>query len=189
MIKRWALDVALAVNYMHLSRPAVVHRDLKSANLLVRPLFVPRSVVSICNPLMLLPTQIAEDWSVKLTDFGLSRSVEGTAHMSVVGTTAWTAPEVLASQPYGTKADVFSFGILLWEFFTRAVPYAGTGSFIPVFVSRDVSVADMSCPDPVQVAVAVVNQQIRPTIPPSCPAPLAQLMQACWHQVRSRALN
>ncbi len=35
------------------------------------------------------------------------------------------APEVLAHQRYSTKADVFSFAIVLWEFLTRRLPYAG----------------------------------------------------------------
>jgi serine/threonine protein kinase len=35
----------------------------------------------------------------------------------------WMAPEVIEHKPYGEKADVFSFGILLWELLTGRVPY------------------------------------------------------------------
>ena len=35
----------------------------------------------------------------------------------------WMAPEVIEHNPYGEKADVFSFGIVLWELLTGKVPY------------------------------------------------------------------
>eukprot|EP00698_Gefionella_okellyi_P003807 TRINITY_DN13538_c0_g1_i1.p1 TRINITY_DN13538_c0_g1~~TRINITY_DN13538_c0_g1_i1.p1 ORF type:complete len:363 (-),score=62.01 TRINITY_DN13538_c0_g1_i1:63-1151(-) len=137
LIRRFAIDTALAMNYLHLCKPPIIHRDLKSANLL-----------------------IADDWTVKLSDFGLSRLLDTQQHMTRVGTTAWTAPEVLSNQRYDIKADVFSFGIVLWELVTRHVPYAGM--------------------DPVQVALAVVNQNMRPPIPSTCPPAMSQLMQRCW---------
>ena len=104
MVKRIAIDTALAMNYLHLCKPPIIHRDLKSANLL-----------------------LSEDWTVKLSDFGLSRAMENQLHLTRVGTTGWTAPEVLSNQKYTTKADVFSFGVLLWELVTRRVPYEGMG--------------------------------------------------------------
>eukprot|EP01047_Picozoa_sp_COSAG01_P016719 COSAG01_NODE_864_length_13055_cov_18.442498_8_plen_180_part_00 len=45
--------------------------------------------------------------------------------VSSVGTPAWMAPEVLCAQPYGLKADVYSFGVIVWEALARAVPWAG----------------------------------------------------------------
>lgn len=41
------------------------------------------------------------------------------------GTYHWMAPEVINSQHYTEKADVFSYGIILWEIYTRAIPYGG----------------------------------------------------------------
>lgn len=74
----------------------------------------------------------------------------------------WMAPEVIEHAPYNEKADVFSFGILLWELLTGRVPYQ-----------------EMT---PLQAAVGVVQKGLRPSIPPSCPPPLAALMRACWHR-------
>jgi serine/threonine protein kinase len=45
------------------------------------------------------------------------------------GTPAFAAPEVLKQQKYSTKADVFSFAIVLWEIWVRKTPYYGKLSF------------------------------------------------------------
>jgi hypothetical protein len=76
------------------------------------------------------------------------------------GTYRWMAPEVIEHRPYGARADVFSFGVVLWELLTGGVPYA-----------------DMT---PLQAAVGVVQKGLRPPVPPTCPPPLAELMRACW---------
>lgn len=70
------------------------------------------------------------------------------------------APEVIEHKPYGERADIFSFGILLWELLTGRVPYE-----------------DMT---PLQAAVGVVQKGLRPSIPPGTPGPLAAVMAACW---------
>jgi serine/threonine protein kinase len=58
---------------------------------------------------------VDDHWLVKVADFGLSKIkalFEDTS--SIVGTPAWTAPEVLRGLQYDEKADVYSFGIILW---------------------------------------------------------------------------
>ncbi|KAG9133270.1 hypothetical protein Leryth_023522 [Lithospermum erythrorhizon] len=98
-----ALDVARGMNYLHHRNPPIVHRDLKSSNLLV-----------------------GKSWTVKVGDFGLSRWKYGTflSARSGRGTPQWMAPEVLRSEPSTEKSDVYSFGVVLWELMTESVPWS-----------------------------------------------------------------
>ncbi|XP_078174471.1 putative serine/threonine-protein kinase SIS8 isoform X2 [Carex rostrata] len=101
---RMALDVARGMNYLHNCTPMVVHRDLKSPNLLVD-----------------------KNWVVKVCDFGLSRMKHNTflSSRSTAGTAEWMAPEVLRNEPSDEKCDVFSFGVILWELCTLQQPWEG----------------------------------------------------------------
>ncbi|KAL3321468.1 hypothetical protein AABB24_039210 [Solanum stoloniferum] len=97
-----ALDVARGMNYLHHLTPPIVHRDLKSSNLLVD-----------------------KNWTVKVGDFGLSRLKHETylATRTGKGTPQWMAPEVLRNEPSDEKSDVYSFGVILWELATEKIPW------------------------------------------------------------------
>jgi serine/threonine protein kinase len=100
---RLALGVALGMDYLH--KVNVVHRDLKTANLLMD-----------------------ENEVVKVADFGVARvkSTDGSQMTAETGTYRWMAPEVIAHQHYSHKCDVFSYGILLWELVSGGdIPYSG----------------------------------------------------------------
>ncbi|XP_078430906.1 protein kinase superfamily protein isoform X2 [Wolffia australiana] len=101
---KMALDVAMGMNCLHTSSPTIVHRDLKSPNLLVDM-----------------------DWNVKVCDFGLSRLKHNTflSSKSTGGTPEWMAPEVLRNEPSNEKCDVYSFGVILWELATLRLPWSG----------------------------------------------------------------
>jgi len=91
-----AIDGAKGMRYVHGSNK--IHRDMKSLNLLVD-----------------------ERNSVKVADFGESRNMNFEMTQGT-GTYTWMAPEVLTSKNYTAKADVFSFGIILWELLTEKFP-------------------------------------------------------------------
>ncbi|GLT45494.1 hypothetical protein SLA2020_193230 [Shorea laevis] len=101
---RMALDAARGMNYLHNCTPMIVHRDLKSPNLLVD-----------------------RNWVVKVCDFGLSRMKYSTylSSKSTAGTAEWMAPEVLRNEPADEKCDVYSFGVILWELCTLQQPWGG----------------------------------------------------------------
>ncbi|KAK4345770.1 hypothetical protein RND71_035946 [Anisodus tanguticus] len=98
-----AYDVANGMNYLHKRNPPIVHRDLKSPNLLVD-----------------------KKYTVKVCDFGLSRFKENTflSSKTAAGTPEWMAPEVIRDEPSNEKSDVYSFGVILWELATLQQPWS-----------------------------------------------------------------
>lgn len=105
-------QVARALVYLH--SVGMVHRDLKSENILV--------------------VSRLEDGKirVKLTDFGISR-VTSSSSTVVSGTLSWAAPELVDPKNWGRgrkvqilpSSDVYSFGYLLWALLTEQEPHAG----------------------------------------------------------------
>eukprot|EP00401_Gymnodinium_catenatum_P068275 CAMPEP_0117600860 /NCGR_PEP_ID=MMETSP0784-20121206/76720_1 /TAXON_ID=39447 /ORGANISM="" /LENGTH=361 /DNA_ID=CAMNT_0005403535 /DNA_START=24 /DNA_END=1110 /DNA_ORIENTATION=- len=148
-----AIDVAKGMNFLH--RRQVIHRDLKSLNLLLAALVVSGDDVP----------------QVKVADFGLSRAWSAgeqtgaqACMTSGAGTYHWMAPEVLDGHSYDEKVDVYSYGICLYELIARRIPY------------------DTSGLEPVSIAVAVSKGR-RPDIaclPRDCPADLRFTMECCW---------
>ncbi|KAG1705444.1 hypothetical protein DVH05_004374 [Phytophthora capsici] len=96
-----AYQVAYALTYLHSLDPVVLHRDLKSRNIL-----------------------LTESLDAKLTDFGASRIRSDTTMTAGVGSSLWMAPEVMMGQRYGEKADVFSLGVVISELDTHELPYS-----------------------------------------------------------------
>ena len=67
---------------------------------------------------------VEKDRYLKITDFGTSRVIGShSTVMTVIGSCAWMAPEMIRNERCNDKVDVWSYGILLWELLTQEVPY------------------------------------------------------------------
>jgi serine/threonine protein kinase len=108
------LCVIIPAGMLFLHEHGVCHRDLKSANVLFN-----------------------RHLEVKLCDFAFSKFKQQ-ASMSArfetsVGTPAWMAPEVLRGDEYTLLADVYSFGVILWEVVCRRAPFESLNRFQIIF--------------------------------------------------------
>lgn len=133
--------VSSALQYLHHYDPPILHRDLKSPNIL-----------------------ITSDYGVRLTDFGVSRFMPKfeTKMTYLVGSPYWMAPEMFEESPYTEKADIYGFGIIMWEVLTRDEPF------------KTVSIFKL---------YALVSDGLRPGIPEWCPSWWASMMKSCWEKI------
>ncbi|KAG6672983.1 hypothetical protein I3842_16G086900 [Carya illinoinensis] len=152
---RMALDAARGMNYLHNCSPIIVHRDLKSPNLLVD-----------------------KNWVVKVCDFGLSRIKNSTflSSRSTAGTAEWMAPEVLRNEPANEKCDIYSFGVILWELSTLQQPWGGMN---PMQVVGAVGFQHrrLDIPDDMDPAIADIIEKCWQTDPKLRPT-FAEIMAA-----------
>ena len=152
------------MNYLHTYEKQgrltpVIHRDLKSPNLL---LVSPPSSARGAPPVV-----------VKVADFGLSRDKEqteatDTVMMTGCGSVLWMAPEILLGKTYNEKVDVFSFGMCVLEMVDCNLPWAGTAT-------------------PAEVPHRVTKPGLRPTRQLRQAKPFVRrLIEQCWQHNPAR---
>jgi hypothetical protein len=125
-----ALDVLEAVVYLHSFPSPIIHRDLKSKNVL-----------------------LSASYEAKLSDFGVSREWQVDTTMTAgIGTMAWIAPEVLRGERYTEMADIYSFGVILSELATCIKPFDGVTNALIVLKVTSEEKPDLgaNCPEDIR---------------------------------------
>ncbi|KAF0700877.1 Aste57867_8595 [Aphanomyces stellatus] len=126
----------------------LIHRDLKSRNFLLDSVK-----------------------GTKLADFGSSKEVVyGDTMTAAVGTFRWMAPEMLLFQGYSNVVDIFSFGVVLSELDTHALPYSDVGDIDGRELSDEV------------MARRVIHEGLRPSFRHECPDWFKTLALQCMAQ-------
>lgn len=138
--------IGIAYGMMYLHKHRIFHRDLKPDNILLDNNYYPH-----------------------ITDFGLSKFYDSAYIISqsdYCGTCIYMAPEILVSSDnISIKADVYSFGILMYEVVTDSPPY-------PLYEEGKMHIF--------QFSRQVADENYRPTIPSFVKGGIKNLMEKCW---------
>eukprot|EP00177_Eucheuma_denticulatum_P001183 GFKZ01002141.1.p2 GENE.GFKZ01002141.1~~GFKZ01002141.1.p2 ORF type:complete len:646 (-),score=73.21 GFKZ01002141.1:2443-4380(-) len=168
---RLSLQFASAMAYMHQCN--LVHRDLKTANLLLdrrwENLFVADLDLAIdVNHLF--------HAAAKNGGRAFSRGPSNGRLSHMVGTLVYMAPEVLTGSPHSFAADVYAFAITVNEMATCAVP----------FVDRKMPVPELHTVletrfNEVKLRGAIVKNHLRPVLAKGVPDEFRNMIERCWH--------
>ncbi|RIA87898.1 kinase-like domain-containing protein [Glomus cerebriforme] len=130
-------DLTRSLASMH--KAGLVHRDFHSGNILIKYVNTPY-----------------------IADFGLSRNVTHESEGKIFGILPYVAPEVLNKQPYTQAADIYSLGMILWEYLANIPPFSDRAHDLRLNLD--------------------ILRGLRPKILPGTPTIYANLMKQCWDE-------
>ena len=147
-----ANDIANGLHFLQTRNPPIIHRDLRSPNIFLR-----------------------KDNTAVIGDFGLAREVYSTIG-GILASWQWIAPECLDSNSseYDIRSDIYSFGVVLWELAAISMPF-GEFASDPVYFNPSRQTYKL-----VEIKRAIIEDNLRPTIPDDTPENFASLIKKCW---------
>ena len=121
------IDVAQALQ--HATHFGIIHADIKSSNLL-----------------------LAHDGTIKLSDFGLSRTSETLEESAIAGTPAYLAPELIEGNPVTIQSDMYALGVTMFELVFGRLPFVlSAGSIRELLAAQKTATIEYPSPWPVAI--------------------------------------
>lgn len=113
-------------------------------------------------------------------DFGLARLVQGGNLGGVMRTWKWLPPEAfnIHNTQYDQRADIYSYGIFLWELATLTIPFDEYSKHPKYSINGNVVV--------LTIKKAIIDEDLRPSIPNDTLASYSQLIHKCWQRDPSK---
>ena len=105
----WAMQIADALSYLHGQKPPIIYRDMKPANVMLKP-----------------------EGNIKIIDFGIAREYkeQSLADTTVLGTKGYAPPEQYSGQT-DPRSDIYALGMTMHHLLTGADPRSGE-AYVPV---------------------------------------------------------
>ena len=154
-----ALDITHGLHYLQSYRPPIAHRDLRSPNIF-----------------------LTAEGRALIGDFGLSRLISRKIG-GILLTWQWIAPECLDSSKshlsYDEKSDIYSLGMIFFELASISMPFEEYSEDPRFFLRGNYKL--------MEIKSAIINENLRPTIPPNTPVKFKNLIQNAWlHEPEQR---
>ena len=141
LLKNILCDITQGMRFLHSANPVVIHGDLKAQNILVDCKF-----------------------RAKVADFGLTNKANK-QHLGGTGTPFFMAPELLRYEcGNSTSTDIYSFGVILYEVYSRKDPYEGEDEVLVIQQIMDATIGK------------------RPPVPHDCPPQVQSMMNECLRE-------
>ena len=162
-----ARQIAEALEAAH--EQGIIHRDLKPANIKIKTDGTVK-VLDFGLAKALDPSYVAQGFSPASASPTISLTAAATQMGMVIGTAAYMSPEQARGKPVDKRADIWAFGVVLYEMLTGARPFQG----------EDVSLT----------LASVMKSDIDPkTLPPDVPAAVRTVLRRCLEKDPSRRIR
>ena len=111
MVLSWAMQLCDALNYLHSQKPAIIYRDMKPANVMLKP-----------------------EGNLKVIDFGIAREYkeQNLADTTVLGTRGYAPPEQHGSRQTDARSDIYALGMTMHHLLTGVDPRPADYMYVPV---------------------------------------------------------